>query len=233
MGTATTRRAVLGGLSAVASLTGIGSVPAHAMSTVSPRLARLIAAHDRAYAAYEHHSEHVDEPATEAYYAALKSYQPEAEPAHRSVSTTFENFEGQTIRLSTERWAIAATARRVRDDPSWADMGAEQPEWRQANIELADLADERATIIAQQKAREQAHDDACRARLGLDAIERRSEALSDREHALWEAVVDEPANSLADLVAKLDMNDRSGRIENDAFVAALAADIRRIAGATS
>lgn len=226
----TTRRALIGGACVLALAGTTATSQAATAATVSPRLARLIALHSRAVRALELYSDTVEEPALDLYDAALKSYTPEAEPPHRSVNTTFVNVAGDTVRLATDKWAVVESARAIRDDASWADVGADRPEWRQAHLELADLDDARAAEIAQQKARKRAYDDAVRKRLGLDEIVDRSNALSGREFALWEAAIAEPAQSAVDLAAKLDMNDRLGRVDSERVLASISADIRRLAG---
>ncbi len=226
----TTRRALIAGagLAAAAALAHCGSAPARAAAGTSPRLARLIALQGRAWTAYDRYTDDVEEPTIDAYYAALKGYTPEPEPPHQETATTFVNVHGNNVRLSTAEPGNVITSRRFVSDPAWATMG--DADWRQARRENAAAADARDAIIAAQEARKQAHDDAVRARLGLYAIEARSLALSDREYALWEAAISEPAHRLADIVAKLDMNDRLGRVDNDRVLTALAADVRRLTG---
>ncbi len=198
-------------------------------SRSSMRLARLISLRDRADAACARFDEEIDTPAHAAYAAARAAFVAEPPPPHREVATTFINLNDQVKRLSTDGFSVSA-ARRVRDDSQWADMGEDHPEWRQAHLELADLADERDAIIARQRARKLEYEARARERLNIPSINKRSDELGRREYRLWLAVMDEPAESLADVLSKVDLIDRLGRGDEDGYLlTAISRDVRRIA----
>ncbi|MDR6789552.1 hypothetical protein J2Y58_002925 [Sphingomonas sp. BE138] len=225
----TTRRALIGGACVFALADTAASAKSAPSATVSTRLARLIALRDRADAAFSRYDAEVEAPAYDALKAIMAACPAEPDPPHRSVQTTFINVNDEVTRLSTAGFSDS-TARKMRDDPTWADMGADQPEWRQAFIELADLADERDAIIADQQARREAYEQRARERLRIDEIQKRSDELSRREYSLWEAVIDEPATNLADVLAKLDLMKRTGRDDEDGYLlTAISRDIRGIA----
>lgn len=233
MNRSTTRRALIGGAGLIAVTVVSQCVPAPVQgqaSAISPRLLRAIALRDQADAEYTRFYDTVEEPTQEALAAALAAFRPDAPPPHREVATTFENMDGDAVRLSTDGFS-ASVARSIRDDPAWAGIGAEQPEWTQAHIELADLADERDAIISMQEGRKAAHAAAARSRLNIDAINRRSDDLGKREYRLWCIAVEMPAQSLADVTAKLDMIDRLGRgDEGEYILQAIAKDVRSLTG---
>jgi hypothetical protein len=235
--TETTRRALLGGAGLIAAAT----LPAFAAvmptsttvktsATVSPRLARLIALHDRAEAECERFDVEVEMPARRAYNAALQAQTKEEEPPHEEVATTFVNAFGDTVRLSTSRVGTCAVAAKVATDPTWADMG--DADWRQANLELFEADNRRRAIIDKQLERRKAADDVIRRRFRMDDLLDRVDALAERRDRLWGATLDHPAASIADVIAKLDLIKRTHPEDDPAeyVFAAIAKDVRALAG---
>ncbi|MEH3099811.1 hypothetical protein [Sphingomonas adhaesiva] len=209
--TAASRRAILGG---VGILAAIGAGPAVAATaaprqpaSASARLLRAIRLYDRVDAAWDRFDKEVEMPMHKALSDAFEAQPKEAEPPHEEALTTFVNAFGNTVRLSTASIGSVGVSRRLVSDPSWADMGNE--EWRQAHREIAAAGDRRDAIIAAQKSRRAAFEADTRRRFRFDEIVARSECLSDRCYALWGGIVQMPAASLADVVAKLDFVDRT------------------------
>ncbi|MBB3347343.1 hypothetical protein [Sphingomonas sp. BK069] len=229
----TTRRALIGGAGLLA-VAGVAqcAAPAHAGSAAaagSVRLRRLIALQQRAYEISEQYWDEVGHPAHQAFNAAKAAYVGEPEPPHRTTKSSFINLNDERHTFSTEGF-MCSTARRVRDDPEWADMGEDDPEWRATHIELANLADERDAIIAEQQRRQKEYEDGELARLNIFGINNRYDQLCDRDFALWDRAMFEPAETLADMVLKIDATKASGRELDDAsLIVPLMADIRRLA----
>lgn len=225
------RRAIIGaaGLAAVVSIVpGVRALASPVQGTGS-RLTRLIALHDRVLAACERFDECVEGPARRACDAAIAAHPAEPPLPHEQSVTTFVNVEGQTRRLCTSQFWIEGPARRVADDPTWADVGDE--DWRQAHREIAAAFDRRNAAIAAQAARKREFEAEMRARYRLAEIASRSEALYDRRWNIWQAALQTPAASLGELVTKLDFIGRmAGDEAGDDEFAAIAADLRRLAG---
>lgn len=197
-----------------------------AVASPSPRLQRAIALYDRANGQYERFLEQVETPAQEAYKAEVAAFPAEPEPQHEQVATTFINWEGKEIRLTTNSF-FRSSADRVTNDPSWADMGDET--WRQAHRELHALFQKRDAIIAQQEERRAAFTAAARERHQIDRILARSSILADRVYRLWEAVLNMPCDGLADVAAKVAFIERHDGEPAENEFACIAADIKRLA----
>lgn len=232
MDTDTTRRSLLrlGTGAAVAVATVLVPAAAGALSPTStnPRMLRAIALWERLNAECARFDSEVEVPARKAWKAACDARPIEVEPPHRQSATTFENAFGETVRLSTANVGTAGIARRVKTDPAWADMGGD--DWQQAHHELAAAADERDAIIAAQRERKQAHDDAMRDQHRIREITARSAQLFDRQYRVWNAIVAMPAAGLADIDTKLQFFESSGYDDEEAHVlAAVAKDVRRLA----
>ncbi len=194
------------------------------------RLDKAIALHDRAEAECERFDREEETPARNAFVAALEACSNEAPPPHEESATTFVNVFGDTVRLSTDGIGSGAVARKVVNDPTWADMGDEA--WRQAHREIVAAHHRRDAILAEQAARRAAFEKETRAAFRLDAIVARSNSLSNRRHRLLRAALTIPAASLADILTKLDFIDRtigSDEVDGDVF-AFISSDIRILAG---
>ncbi|KQN19447.1 hypothetical protein ASE86_13325 [Sphingomonas sp. Leaf33] len=174
----------------------------------------------------------VHSPACEAFAADLALYPKEPEPPHEQVETTFVNWDEKEIRLSTNSVGSRASADRVVNDPTWADMGDET--WRQAFRELHALHQRRDGVIAEQKARLAAYRLAARKRHQLAKLEARAASLADRSVNLWRAVLASPSQGVADMAAKVAFIEKDDDEPGEYEFAALAADIKRLAaGATA
>ncbi|TCP36531.1 hypothetical protein [Sphingomonas sp. BK235] len=229
----TTRRALIGGAGLLA-VAGVAqcAAPAHgatAAAAGSTRLRRLIALQKRAELIAAAYWREVGAPAHAALKAAHAAYVAEPEPPHRTTTKSFVNINGERRTFSTDGFSCEM-GRRVRDWPEWADMCEEDPEWHAAHVELADLADERDAIIAEQQRRRKDYEHAALARLNIVAINRRYDQLCDRDFALWDRAMAEPAETLADVVLKIDLTTESGRdLDDPSLIVPLVADIRRLA----
>lgn len=229
----TTRRALLGGSAAVLAAALVpsgGEASPHALGRSSERLRRAIRLHDRVGTEYERFDVEVESPALRAFATAIAAYEDEPPPPHEQSATSFVNAFGDLVRLSTETLGGDAVARRVVNDPDWADMGDE--DWRQAHREIAAAYDRRDAVVAAQTARKREFEAAMRARFRVDELADRSTALADRRYRLWRAAVETPAATLADVVIKLDFIARTAaedEMEPPVF-AAISADVRRLAG---
>lgn len=238
--TQTTRRALIGGAGlagvvliapALAAATQSSAVRGADQGTASPRLLRVMALHAQAEATAARYEAEVEAPARAAYAQEAEAARERfMRPVpHESVATTFININEDEMRLSTDRVGSVACAHRVVNDPTWADMGDDV--WRQAHHELAAADDRRKAIEAAQQSRFDAAKSSARARYHLDAIDERSESLSQRQYELWRAALGMPSSSLADAVAKLDFIDRSGGAEGveEYSLEVLSRDVRRLA----
>lgn len=229
----TTRRALLGGGSAIiaaAMLTADFGASAHPLPRPNDRLRRAMALHDRIETECERFDVEVEMPAREACGVVIAAYKDEPPPPHEESATTFVNVFGDTVRLSTDRVGAGAVARKVVNDPTWADMG--DKDWRQAHRELADAHDRRDAVISAQAGRKRAFEASTLAKFRIAEIADRSSTLSDRRYRLWQAAMTTPATTLADVVTKLDFIARTTSDDDadpDVF-AAIAADVRGLAG---
>jgi hypothetical protein len=210
---------VTGGVAIASEATG--AVP------TNPRLRRLIALHDQANAAANRFTDMVEEPARAACAAAVEALPRPTPVPHRSVYTTYTSMMGEEIRLSTDSVGAVGCARRFMTDPTWADMGGDA--WRQASRELAALADERDAIVQADEIAHRSQIEAIQERHDIAGIVQRSNQLDDRTSDLWHAAMKTSAHSLADVAAKIDFADRTGREEvPDLVLAAISADVRRL-----
>ena len=208
MTTGTTRRALFGGAGLVALAAAVPAIAGAqhalpqdaqaAMPAVKPRLLRLIALRDRVEAECDRFDEEVEMPARRACAAEKTALPVEEVPPHREVTTTYMNMFGETVRLSTARVGSVASARQMVRDPKPSDM--DDPEWRQARLELVALADERDAIIAAQTARREAREAEIVARHQVARLAARSSTLADRSYALRSAAIAMPATSMADIL---------------------------------
>jgi len=239
MTTETTRRALFGGAGFVALAAAVPAIAGArqalpqtgeaAMPAVNPRLLRVIALRDRVEAECERFDEEVELPARRACWAEKEALPVEEAPPHREVTTTYVNLFGETVRLSTARVGSVASARQMVRDPQPSDM--DHPDWRQARLELAALADERDAIIAAQTTRRKAREAKIDARHQVARLAARSLTLVDRSYALRSAAIAMPATSMADILTKLEFVDRVGCEGDPDFVlASITADVRRLTG---
>ena len=231
--TITTRRSLLSGSTAImaaallATSTGTSARPT---PRPSDRLRRAMDLHDRIESECERFDVETEMPARQACAAAIAAYQAEPPPPHEESATTFVNAFGDAVRLSTDRIGAGAVARKVVNDPTWADMGDD--DWRQAHRELAAAHDRRDAVLAAQAKRKRDFEAATRARFRISEIADRSNTLADRRHRLWCAALATPAANLADVTTKLDF---IARTVADSEVGhhelhAIADDVRRLAG---
>ncbi|MFD1789694.1 hypothetical protein ACFSC3_19240 [Sphingomonas floccifaciens] len=196
-------------------------------SSANPRLRRAMALHTRAALECERFDVEVHSPASQAFAADLAAYPHEPEPTHEQVATTFVNWDEKEIRLSTNSVGSRASADRVVNDSTWADMGNEN--WRQAFRELHALHQRRDGVIAEQKARLAAYRSAARKRHQLAKLEARAGCLADRSVNLWRAVLATPSQGVADMAAKVAFIEKHDDETGGYEFAALAADVKRLA----
>ena len=229
----TTRRGLLAtaGVLSFAGLTSGSAAARHAIGEKDARLSRLIILHDRAQKECERFDIEIEMPARQECVAAINALPVEPDPPHVESETTFVNAFGDTVRLSTKNVGTAAVARKLINDPSWADMGDD--DWRRAHVEIAAAADRRDAMIAEQSTRRKALENQARTHFRIHEIAARSTELDDRRYKLWRAVITASASGLEDMVEKLDFISRTtldDEIDNQVF-AAIGADIRAFAGA--
>jgi hypothetical protein len=221
-----TRRAAL------PATTRCGSTPAIAAShstSVNPRLLRAMDLYDEAEKAASDFEERIHAPALGAFNQAVNAEVGSAttDIPHEMVRTTFINAFGEEVRLSTDRIGAGAAARKVRDDPSWSDMGDE--DWRAAHCELANALDRRDAALAEQAANHAAIRDRLRREHGIKALLDRSETLSNRCFSLWNAALNVPARGIDDVAAKLDFAVRHGDNDSEVVLECIRADVLHLA----
>lgn len=225
----TTRRALFGSAAAagVALIAPIAASAAEPART-NPRLLRAIALRDKVALACATFDRDVELPARAAHAIARDAAMANAPPPipHETTTTTFINLFDDEMRLSTEDIGSVASARRVLNDTSCADMGDE--DWRVAHRELVALADRRDAAVRDREAQCDAIRRQVRADYGLDRIAARAEALAARECDLWCAVLSMPATSMADVATKLDFVARTDRDDAGFVLDHIGNDVRRL-----
>lgn len=211
----TTRRAVLGALT-ILPAAAVAIVPTIARSAgLSPDFAAKVAAFHRASAEEADFDQRVYYPAWEAYERARvavphvevgpHTYQP-----YRTVSTA----DAHEVKQARRRVREVREGRTYLETDRYPDPRAEF-EQQEA---LAYAADRRDAEVAR-----------LNRRFRVDEYTDRSDALTEATEAAFNAVLEHPAASAADLAAKMELIDQRGGHEWSNAWEAMLADARRLA----
>ncbi|QTH21709.1 hypothetical protein HRJ34_25985 [Rhizorhabdus wittichii] len=212
--TETTRRSALGILA-----TGpLAMLPALAVMScsqkveaglISPDVSSRLAAYREAQREMQRYSAEIATPTSDAFKRAAGAI-----PHHRTANS-FENFDGGRTALSTKDPASVSMARKiVADNLSWAERDHDYIATLKDLIEAADCRDSERERL--------------RAECALDSVLQREEELGDQCYDALIAFMKTPAQSIHDVLAKMEITEEEGRWK--AAKDDLMADVMRLAG---
>lgn len=205
------RRAAIGGAAIVGLVSSTRASAAAQQTGISPALENAFRTLTNARAAVDRHHTEVHTPAHVAYEKARWAV------PHRETTRTFVNAAGEVRTLSTADPAVVATARSIL---KWVDIdtGDHDRDWVAVQREVVELNDQRMAELGR-----------LRDEHAVDRTVAESNALSEACNGPYNAVIETPALSFADLLAKLQFMADEEEF-NEWAHGLITADVRRIAG---
>ena len=204
------RRAALGGAAIVGLLATTGAAAAMPAG-ISPALEKAFRALADARAASDQFYKQVQSPRLGAYEKAR------AAVPHRETTRTFVNAFGNVRSMATDNEAVVATARKILEWPD-IDTGDHDRDWVAVQQEVVELADQRAAEL-QRLHRE----------YRVNELAVQDAALNSACNQAYDAIIETPSQSFADLLAKLKFMEEEDEF-NEWAHGLITPDIRRLAG---